>query len=288
MKTKIFMMIAVASMLSLLACNKDSSLIDQASLDLADDDAVSDAVYEDVFNTADNATIILDQMVKGGDTKSELVVTDSCPTITVTRPTAAAWPKIVTVDYGKGCDGFYESSRSGKIIIEVTAPRNETGSKRTVTFNNYFFNLIKVEGTKVFENKGLNSNRNPVVSIILTDGKLTLPGGKTIERSFNHEREWTAGYLTRNIWDDECLVTGTATGKNINGVEYTNTIITALQWKRVCMFIVSGVVKIEKEGSEPIGLNYGTGDCDAKAVVTIGTESKEILLRNKPRVIANN
>jgi hypothetical protein len=86
MKTKIFMMIAATVMLSFSSCKKDSTLIDQTSIDLADDDAVTDAVYEDVFNTADNAAIILDQMGKGGDSKSEVVVTDSCPSITVTHP----------------------------------------------------------------------------------------------------------------------------------------------------------------------------------------------------------
>ena len=81
---------------------------------------------------------------------------------------------------------------------------------------------------------GYNSNQNPVFSVKLTGGKLTLPDGKTIERSFEHQREWIAGLLTRNIWDDECLITGTANGKNINGVAYTNTIMTALHWKRAC------------------------------------------------------
>jgi hypothetical protein len=288
MRTKTFLIVSLALVLSFYSCNRDNSLIDQTSIDLADDDAVSDAVYEDVFSTADNATIILDQLVKGEDTKSEIMLTDSCPAIRVTRPTAALWPRVVTVDYGTGCSGYYESTRSGKIIIEVSAPRTEAGSKRTVSFDNYFFNGIKVEGTKVFENTGLNSNRNPVISIKLTNGKLTLPDGKTIERSFNHQREWTAGYMTKNIWDDECLVTGTATGKTINGVAYTNTIVSALQWKRVCKFVVAGVVKIEREGSDAIELNYGTGDCDAKAVVTRGTESKEILLRNKHRLMGNN
>jgi hypothetical protein len=288
MRTKIFSIFLSLLVISFTSCKKDSSLIEQASLDLADDDAVSDAVYEDVFSTADNATIILDQLIKGEDSKSELTLTDSCPTIKVTRPANALWPRVVTVDYGSGCAGFYEATRSGKIVIEVSAPRTEVGSKRTVTFNNYFFNGIKVEGTKVFENTGLNSNNNPVISVKLTNGKLTLPDGKTIERSFNHQREWTAGYMTKNIWDDECLVTGTATGKTINGVAYTNTIVSALQWKRVCKFIVAGVVKIEREGSDAIELNYGTGECDAKAVVTKGTESKEILLRNKHRLMGNN
>lgn len=284
MKTKIFLMITAMAVLSFFSCNKNSALIDQASINLADDDAVADAVYEDVFNTADNATIILDQvMFKSGEAKSETVVTDSCPTITITHPGTAIWPKVVTVDYGTGCTGFNDNTRSGKIIIEVTGPRLTVGSKRTITFVNYFFNNIKVEGTKVMENKGYNGNQNLVISIKLTGGKLTLPDGKTIERTFDHQREWTAGLLTKNIWDDECLITGAATGKNINGVAYTNTIISALQWKRACRFLVAGVVKIEREGAQPVELNYGTGECDAKAVVTRGGESKEILLKYRHR-----
>lgn len=287
MKTKLFFMITALVILSFTSCKKDSSLVDQASINLADDDVVTDAVYEDVFSTADNATIILDQMVKGGDAKSESV-SDSCPKITVTSPSANVWPKIVTIDYGTGCTGFYDATRSGKIVVEVTGPRQQVGSKRTVTFVDYFFNGIKVEGTKVFENIRIANNQNPVISVKLTNGKLTLPDGKTIERSIDHQKEWTAGFLTKNIWDDECLITGTATGKTIEGVAYTNTILTALKWTRVCKFIVSGVVKIEKEGTDAIELNYGMGECDAKATVSKGTESKEILLHNKHRLFARN
>jgi hypothetical protein len=288
MRTKFFLMITGLALISFFSCNKDSGLADQTSLDLADDDAVSDAVYEDVFSTADNASIILDLMKSGksGDTKSETVaVIDSCPRISVTHPSDGIWPKVITVDYGIGCTGLNDIVRKGKIIIEVTAPRLTIGSKRTITFVDYYFNDIKVEGTKVLENKGYNNNQNLLVSVILTNGKLTLPDGKTIERTVAHQREWTAGLLTRNIWDDECLITGTATGKNINGVAYTNTITTALQWKRVCRFIVAGVIRMERDGKAAIDLNYGTGECDANALVTVGGESKEILLKNKHRLM---
>ncbi len=54
--------------------------IDQTSVDLADDEAVTDAIFEDVFNTADNATIILDQIAKGWRFKIGMtVLSDSCP-----------------------------------------------------------------------------------------------------------------------------------------------------------------------------------------------------------------
>jgi len=271
--------------LSLVSCQKDKSTVEQASINIADDDAVIDAVYEDIFSTTDNAEIILDQFAKSGDSKSLVILADSCPTITITHPETGIWPKIVTVDFGAGCSGFYDNTRSGKIIIEITGPRLEAGTKRTVTFEDYYFNGIGVEGTKVIENTGYNENENLVCSVKLTAGKLTLPDGKTIERSFEHQREWIAGLLTHNIWDDECLITGTASGITLEGVGYTNTITSALDWKRACFFIVSGVVKIEREGKPEVEINYGTGDCDAKSVVTREGESKEILLRHKIRTM---
>lgn len=286
MKTKVFMMIAAMAILSFSSCKKDSSsysVIDEASINLADDDAVTDVVYEDVFSSADNATITLDKIGKSLDTETETVLSDSCPVITITRPTANPWPKKVTIDYGTSCEGMNDNIRSGKIIIEVTAPRLEAGSKRTITFDNYYFNGIKVEGTKVLENMGYNNNQNLLIAVKLTGGKLTLPDGSTIERTIDHLREWTAGLNTRNIWDDECLITGSAAGKNIDDLAYTSTILTALHWTRACKFLVSGVVKIERDETLPVTIDYGTGDCDAKAVVTKGEESKEILLKNKHR-----
>jgi hypothetical protein len=282
MKTKILLMFASIAIFTFTACTKDSG-IDQSIVDLADDDAVSNAVFEDIFNTVDNADIILDGFQKGDAAKSDIVITDSCPTVTLTHPSDGVWPKTITVDYGTGCTGFYDNTRSGRIIILVTGPRLEKGSKKTVTFDNYFFNGIKVEGIKEFENIGYNENQHLVISVKLTGGKLILPDETVIERSFQHQKEWIAGLLTKNIWDDECLITGTANGVNINGVTYTNNIMTALHWKRACRFIVSGVVKIEREGKNPIVVDYGTGECNAVATVAMGGEIREILLKYRHR-----
>jgi hypothetical protein len=48
------------------------------------------------------------------------------------------------------------------------------------------------------------------------------------------------------------------------------------------------VVKIERGDAETFELNYGEGECDAKAVVSRGGESKEILLRNRHRLMGTN
>jgi hypothetical protein len=284
MKTKIYVMIAAMVMLSFSSCNKDSSSVDQSSTDLADDDAVASLAFDDVFNTVDNATILMENLTGTGkgDFASGIVLTDQCPTTIIS---SGGFPKTITIDYGKGCSGFNGSTRSGKIIINVTDKRNVVNATRTVTFDNYFFNGIKIEGTKEIKTVGLNNNGNMVITDKLTGGKLTLPDGKTISRTVDHQREFTAGWNTKTIWDDECLITGTATGININGVAYTNTIVTALHWERVCEFIVSGTIKFERTGVDPVVLDYGTGVCDAKATVTRGTQSKEITLKHKHRLM---
>jgi hypothetical protein len=286
MKTKIFLIILSLAVISFSSCTKQTTPIDQTSVNLVDDNAVSDVVFDDVFNTVDNATIILENTLGKGDLKSGMIMlADSCPVVTVDNITAGVWPKTITINYGTGCTGFNGSTRSGKILIVVTARRTVLNATRTVTFDNYYFNGIKVEGTKEFKNLGPNNNQNIVISVKLTGGKLTLPGGKTIERSFENQREWIAGFATKNIWDDECLITGTATGKNIDGVSYTNTILTALHWKRVCEFFVSGVIKFERSGVEPVELDYGNGDCDAIATVKRGDLTKTITLKHKHRLM---
>ena len=119
MKTRIITLIAAAMIVSLFSCQKDTSLLDDESVNLADDDAFTEAIFEDVFSTADNASIIAEGMTKGEESKSGTeVVVDSCPTITVSRPGPALWPKTITVDYGTGCEGLNDNVRKGKIVID--------------------------------------------------------------------------------------------------------------------------------------------------------------------------
>jgi hypothetical protein len=285
MKTKAFLMIAALVVFNFTSCVKQNDSIESTSTDLVDDDAVSNVAFDDVFNTVDNATNTLENIMGTGKSalESTIVLADSCPTVTITSPVTGIWPKTITIDYSAGCTGFNGSTRSGKIVTVVSDRRNVVGSTRTVTFDNYYFNGNKLEGTKVLTTMPLHG-QNPVFSIKLTGGKLTLAGGKTIESAFDHQREWIAGYNTpRNVWDDEYLITGTATGKGINGNAYTNTILTPLHWTRACEFIVSGTIKFERTGVEPVVLDYGTGTCDAKATVTRGANSKEIILKHKYR-----
>lgn len=286
MKISRFILIITAVSLFVAACEKSGSVINNEDINLADDDAVAEAMFDDIFNSADNATLILEnyenslETVKGGVVT---LVSDSCPAVTVEIGDDLL--RVITIDYGEGCTGFYNQTRSGKIVITLDGKRRVEGSTRTVTFDNYFFNGIKVEGIWVTTNEGLNENLEVVFSISLTGGKMTFPDGTVVERSLYHERSWIAGFNTREPWDDECLVTGYASGVTYRGISYQNEITTALHWKRICPFFVSGVISITRDDAEPIELNYGEGECDEYATLTKGDEVREIILKKRHRIL---
>ena len=77
MKTKVFLMMTALAVFSFFSCTKDTNSIEQASADLVDDDAVTEVAYEDVFNTVDNATVIMENLgLLKGDFESAIVLAD--------------------------------------------------------------------------------------------------------------------------------------------------------------------------------------------------------------------
>lgn len=271
MKTKTLFLLAALLGFVVTSCQKTKPL-EESSLDAANDATYSETVYDDVFASLEIATLIAEKTTKSGE------VTDSCPVVTVTFPQGGSWPRNIVIDYGVSCTGLDGIIRSGKIIFSLSAPRRNTGSVRSVTFDNYYFNGVKIEGTTTVENIGPNNSQNVVFSVSLEGGRLTFANDSTIEREFDHEREYIAGYATNNPWDDECLISGSTTGKTYSGRHFTLTTTSALHWEAVCRFLVSGTVRIELEGIEPFDLDYGDSECDAKAIISRGDDSKEITL----------
>lgn len=286
MKTRnIFTVVLMAVALLVASCEKDPT-IPQDIQDLAEDDALVETVFDDVFNTADQAELLM-----GGALKTSIVITDSCPTVTIEVPDGAYWPRTITVDYGDTeCTGFYEQTRKGKIIISLSGPRMTEGSVKTVTFDNYYINGIKVEGTKTITNTGYNESQNLTFDVSLTGGKLILEDESEITREFNKTYEWVVGAETRYFgMDDEYFITGSASGTHLSGVSFTRTIVSALHWKRVCKVLVAGVISVERSDmEEPFTLDYGDGTCDVTATITYMGESREINLRHRHRLQQSN
>lgn len=282
MKTKNLFILLIAFLggtLMFSSCEKENNPISNADMDLAEDEVLTEAIFDDIMETADIA------MNYAGDffLKSSVVV-DSCPNIMIEDSIDNI--RIITIDYGDGCTGFYGNTRAGVIKIVLNGRYMDMNSVRIITLIDYYINGIHVEGTKTVTNKGRNENQNLSFDIELTGGKITTPGGIVITREFSHTREWVHGSATpRIIWDDIYFISGSASGTTFKGDAYSRTITNPLEWAASCRFLKSGTVLIEMEGKLPITIDYGNGMCDAEATITRDGNTKTIILKYHPRVI---
>jgi hypothetical protein len=256
--------------------------VEDIDLMTAEDDAIADMAYDDVFTEVESIMAIMDAF--GYDlpaTKSEL---DTCPVISVISPDGGFWPRQVIVDFGDGCS-HTKRVRKGKILITVSGPMWEQGSSRTVELEDFYVNDHKVEGTRVVTNEGRwtegEYEGKRYFSVVLTDGKVYVPDSDiVISKEVNRTRTFVEGEDTRwDTRDDIWYIDGIASGINRKGIPFTREITSSL-WKEIgCRFITKGAVLISAEGRPDVILDYGNGDCDFEATVTVGDETKTINLR---------
>lgn len=284
MKTiKIFYMISLifTALILFVACEKDDEKITSQDIEMADDDAVLTLMFDQAFTEADMA---LEQLEYNWKHPSGLKsVLDTCPIIYVDHNDSTYWPKTVIIDFGsEGCEGPFGNIRKGVITIIVTDRYLKQGSVRTVTFNDFYVNDFKVEGTKTVTNEGRNDDGFMYFTVELTGGKVITPAGKEITHEFSRTRTWIEGELTKRWrWDDKYMIEGEATGVNRYGETYTRTITCPLIIATACRWIMSGIIEIQPEDHSLIELDFGNGECDDIATITINGETREIKLRGR-------
>lgn len=253
--------------------------ISESEIEMAEDDALADAIYEDLEMTVDQEIAELDRNAYE-ELNLKSTSDEVCRVITVDHPDSTRFPKIITIDYGDGCTTIFNGdtiTKKGMIQVTVTGRYWVEGSKRIITLIDYYVNDIKVEGTRTITNLGLNESDNFEFSIVLEDGALIINDTITITRESDRTREHYVG--NRFDWgDDEFIITGEVYGVNARGYEYRREIISPLH-KTSCRFFVTGIIESTVGDNEPLQLDYGDGLCDDNATLSRGGESKEIHLR---------
>jgi len=254
-------------------CEKSESSFSSDELQVAQDDALLDAIDQNILTFTDQYD---DQLDSYATKSGSVALSDTCPIVT---HYFSGDTMVVTIDFGTECTDSYGNTRSGEIIIKRLGRYREQGFFKNIYLQNFYFNGNKVEGTHRVENMGQGDNGHYMFSVSLEDGKITTPDSVVITHQYTRNREWIVGYDTKTPWDDEYLVTGSATGIDYKGLAYTRTIVEPLYIKMACRFIVSGVIQIEVEGQDPVTIDYGNGDCDNAATLSNGNENREMNLK---------
>lgn len=251
------------------SCQKDDEqdpIITQAA-----EDSDVDSYYDDVMTEVDELTLV-------GDSKdSQMMYATLGGQGKRTRKTS--WDGIcridsVTYENFINANSRYERVKNGLIVIRTYGRYNEAEFERTITFKNFTINGNLIEGTKV-----IRKTAEHEYQITLTNGKITFTDGTTYTRTIERTRTWVAGYDTPyNIWDDVYTLEGSATGVNRQGNTYTHQIKSALMFRHSCRWIVQGIIDLTV-GDKQVSIDYGNGECDSLAYVTVNGKTYEVKLR---------
>jgi hypothetical protein len=247
------------------SCKKDKQDKDTKA---AENNAYAENVFVDVFKQIKdcaNSDTNISRYAKMGGTKPS-----SCCTLSVSPIGLGVWPKTLTIDFGPtNCQGYDLNYRRGKIIAVFSGYYHDSLTVINVSLDNYYINDNHVTGTKTITNMGHNLSHHLVFNVNVANATITTTDG-TISWNSTRTNEWIAGESTPfDIFDDVYLVTGSASGTDVNGNDFTVNITTALKVAVSCRWIESGILEITPEGLPTRTVDYGSGSCDNQATVTI-------------------
>ena len=192
----------------------------------------------------------------------------------------------IVINFGDGCLGNDNIERSGKIIIDYTSRRRVAGAVITTTFEDFFVNGNKVEGTRVLTNtSSIDTLNERSFNIVASDGRIVFDDGS--ERTFESERirVWSLEESSREV---TLTITGSSSGTTRNGETFSTEIVSPIIFTNSCSQVG---VKVAVEGAknrtlsgQTTSIDYGAGSCDNLVTVTRPDGVvEEIEIRNRRR-----
>ncbi|MBP6099099.1 MAG: hypothetical protein KA488_00550 [Flavobacterium sp.] len=276
----------------LFSCSKEE-VIDQnisasdvtidSKIDIASDD-ISDIVGSQEMATYSNS-------ISGRETGATSTTLTNCATVTRVpafgTPLTPGTQVTKTIDFGTvNCTLENGNTVRGKIIISFVFQPTATSHTITYTFDNFYHNDIKYVGTKTFTRSMVttaNGAVHPIVTMTM-DMTVTFPNGDVFTRVGTRTREIIEGYTTAPWADNIYQITGNWTTTRPNGSTRTATITTPLRIRMSCVLqqkpvTVKGIIAFVS-ATNTASIDYGNGDCDTTAVLTINGVSSTITIGN--------
>ena len=266
-------LLLVGGTMILSGCKKDKKTeTNDGETQTAQDNSLAEGIFNDVNNIA-NQALQNDSLTNYRDSSvPDNVLSSPCAAVARHDTAGHGTVEISFGTYACFCrDNRY---RKGNILFHYSGAYRDSGTVINISFDNYYVgrdsaNMYKVTGTKTVENLGLNASGHIRFAVHVT-GYLQNSSGQTMTWISSREREWIAGESTVGIWwDDQYMISGSASGTSFNGTSFTLLITVPLHVDLSCRWIKDGKFDFTPGTSATRRVNYGAGSCDAIATVTI-------------------
>ncbi|HEX7905383.1 MAG TPA: hypothetical protein VF487_16030 [Chitinophagaceae bacterium] len=287
----------------IISCNKEKSnggsdaqeeLVSMTSSESdADAETIFNGVFDDIMGVNDDVgmsgTGFFGRAATSGSNEVQRLT--GCFTVTITHPGNTLFPARVVIDFGPvACMGPDGHTRRGKIISEYTNRLIIPGAIAATTFENFYFDSIKVEGTHKITNTS-----SPIATVPLSrafkleviNAKLTRPNSNFIEWNSTKTITQIEGLLTVDRpLDDIFRIEGASRGKVLRDnllVAWESSTVEPLIKRFACRWIVKGTIKTVRANVTTSAkwiavLNFGTGSCENRAIITVNGVPHEITL----------
>jgi hypothetical protein len=251
----------------------------EATFESAENNAQAENEFAQIFKFMDEQGRDYENGGSDKTARTSQLLTN-CASKTVTPDPNDSSQFTVTIDFGDSClckDGVY---RSGQIIGDFQGGYRQEGSTLEIALQNYQYNFqYSVEGTKTVVNEGNDSTGNYIYRTTVSGATITNDStGNTITWNGNYLTERTQGDSTLNPLDDVYRTTGSASGVNVSGDDFTAEITEPLVRRMSCLaagigsrtkHYVQGVVTLDS-GGNTLTLDYdpeGSANCDRLASI---------------------
>jgi hypothetical protein len=192
-----------------------------------------------------------------------------------------------TITFSQECEGKRGQMRSGSMIISSSATRGEAGSFRQVTYDNFYLNGVKIEGTRRTEILSIDESGSRTMITTVTDGKMIYEDGTFKTKSaamtrYTHIENNEKQYST---------LSGRKSGVSTEGVEFTMEITTPIKFVYNCTpegqrrrgkVPVEGI-QVANDGDQTITTDFGDGTCDTLVEITKDGEVETVDLKDLKR-----
>jgi hypothetical protein len=210
-----------------------------------------------------------------------------CLNLIIVQQTPNSFPVTITFDFGStGCAADDGHWRKGKIVIDYSNHLLIPGATASARFEDFQIDSIAIDNSTTYTVKNTGTQDNLQFTVD-ANAKLSKPNGNYSEWYSHKIISRTEGNLTTTPLDDVLKVEGKATGKTRRNdfiVAWKAEITEPFIKRFTCRWISQGVIKTGRENlasnSPWFGiLDYGGGNCDNRATLTINGVKYEITLR---------
>ena len=192
-----------------------------------------------------------------------------------------------TITFSEECEGKRGQIRSGTMIVSYSEIQGEIGSFREVSYDDFYLNGVKIEGTRRTEILSTDENGSKTMQTILNDGKMIYQDGTFKTKS----AEMTRYIHVENNKKQYTTLSGSKYGVSTEGVSFSMEITTPIKFVYDCFgegqkkrgkVPVQGI-KVTNDGSQIITTDFGDGTCDTLVEITKDGEVETVDLKTLKR-----